>query len=116
MLELFVPPSTRRLVLFPVPIDVRWGPDKLRIACERDLGLTLDLTTAVIFHNRKQDTLVLYALDERGDSCITKKLERGVFLLPVPPAGQRYVVLEVSKVASLFRTGAPPGKRSHQGR
>jgi hypothetical protein len=36
MLDLFIPSSTRRLVLYPVPINVRWGPDRLRVACERD--------------------------------------------------------------------------------
>jgi hypothetical protein len=103
MLDLFVPPSTRRLVLYPMPINVRWGPDRLRILCERELGLTLDPATAVIFHSRKKDTLVLYTLDENGDRCITKKLDRGAFLLPVPAEGQKYVVLEAWKVASLFR-------------
>ena len=111
MLQHLIPPSIRRLVLFPVPINVRWGPDRLRIACERDLGLTLDRKTAVIFHNRKQDTLVLYTLEEDGDSCITKKLERGTFLLPVVPEGERYVVLKASMVGSLFRTGGPTRKR-----
>lgn len=104
MLDLFIPASTRRLVLYPVPIDVRWSIDRLRAACERDLGLTLDLETAVIFHNRKKDTLVLYSLDESGDRSVTKKLERGAFLLPVPAEGQKYVVLAASKVASLFRS------------
>jgi hypothetical protein len=103
MLDLFIPAQTRRLVLFPEPINVRWGPDRLRIACERDLGVTLDPTTAVLFHNRKKDTLVLYTLDRNGDRCITKKLERGAFLLPVPAEGEKYVVLAASKVASLFR-------------
>ena len=103
MLDLFIPPSTRRLVLYPVPINLRWGPDRLRVACERDLWLTLDSTTAVVFHNRKKDTLVLYTLDRDGDRCITKKLERGAFLLPVPAEGEKYVVLAASKVASLFR-------------
>lgn len=103
MLDLFIPPSTRRLVLYPVPINPRWGPDRLRVACERDLGLTLEPATAVLFHNRKRDTLVLYTLDRNGDRCITKKVERGSFLLPVPAEGEEYVVLSVSKLASLFR-------------
>ena len=46
---------------------------------------------------------MLYTLDGSGDRCITKKLERGAFLLPVPAEGQTYVVLEASKVGSLFR-------------
>ena len=111
MLDLFIPASTKRLVLYPVPINVRWGPDRLRIACERDFGVTLDRSTAVIFHNRKRDTLVLYTLDQRGDRCVTKKLERGVFLLPVPAEGQKYVVLAASKVASLFKSGAKARRR-----
>jgi hypothetical protein len=103
MLDMFIPPSTRRLVFYPMPINVRWGPDRLRILCERELGLTLDRATAVVFHNRKKDTLVLYTLDESGDRCITKKLKRGAFLLPVPAEGQKYVVLAASTVARLFR-------------
>ncbi len=93
----------RPLVLYPVPINVRWGPYRLRVACERDLGLRLDPSTAVIFHSRKQDTLLLYSLDQSGDRCITKKLERSAFLIPIPAEGQKYVVLEASKVANLFR-------------
>lgn len=103
MLDLFIPTHTRRLILYPNPINVRWGPERLRAACERDLGVTLDRTTAVLFHNRAQDTLVLYTLDDDGDRCITKKLHRGAFLLPVPAAGEKYAVVEASKVGSLFR-------------
>ncbi len=58
----------------------------------------------MIFHNRRQDTLVLYAVDGGGDQCITKKLDRGAFLLPVCPAGQPYVVMKASSVATLFRS------------
>lgn len=68
----------------------------------------------MIFHNRKQDTLVLYTLDEDGDRCIMKKLERGSFLLPVPPAGKKYVVLRASNVASLFRSASTRRKRPGQ--
>jgi hypothetical protein len=104
MIDFFVPALVRRLVIYPTPINARWGPDRLRTACERDLGLKLDRTTAVIFHNRRQDTLVLYAVDGTGDRCITKKLDRGAFLLPLCPEGQPYVVLEASNVSSLFRS------------
>ncbi|MBK6515759.1 MAG: hypothetical protein IPG04_17080 [Polyangiaceae bacterium] len=45
---------------------------------------------------------MLYTLEEDGDSCITKKLERGTFLLPAVPEGERYVVLKASMVGSLF--------------
>jgi hypothetical protein len=103
MLDLLIPRSVRRLVVYPVPINVRWGVERLREACERDLGLTLDPATAVIFHNRRKDTLVLYTLDHDGDRCITKKLDRGAFLLPVPAEGQKFVVLKGETVASLFR-------------
>ena len=103
MLDVFIPRSARRLVLYPVPINVRWGADRLRVACERDLGLTLDPATAVIFHDRKKDTLVFYTRDQSADRCITKKLEQGAFLLPVPAEGQKFVVLKASKLASLFR-------------
>jgi hypothetical protein len=104
MLELLIPRSVRRLIVYPVPINIRWGVERLREACARDLGLTLDPATGVIFHNRKKDTLVLYTLDCDGDRCITKKLERGAFLLPVPGEGQKFVVLKAETIASLFRT------------
>jgi len=103
VLDLFLPPSTRHLIVYPAAIDTRWGPMRLRAACERDLGVELDRSTAVLFHNRARDTLVLYSLDADGDRCITKKLDRGVFLVPVPAADQKYVVLDASKVGALFR-------------
>lgn len=104
MIDLFLPSSTKRLIVYPAAIDTRLGPDRLRTTCERELGVELDRSTAVLFHNRAKDILVLYSLDADGDRCITKKLDRGVFLLPVPAAGQKYVVLHASKVGSLFRS------------
>ena len=103
MFDLLLPRSTRRLIVYPAAIDTRWSPERLRVACERDIGVELDRATAVLFHNRARDTLVLYTLDFNGDRCIKKKLVRGAFLVPVPAAGQKYVVLAASKISTLFR-------------
>lgn len=104
MISQFLPHAVRRLVVFPKSIDPRWGPQRLRDTCERELGIRLDTSTAVLFYNRAQDTLILYALDADGDRCTTKKLERGVFLLPVPPVGEKYAVVDASKTDALFRS------------
>lgn len=109
MIEQFISPTTKRILVYPTPVDTRLSPDSLRRACEQGLGIRLDRETSVLFHNRSMTTLILYALDYDGDRCLSKKLDRGAFMLPVPADGQAYVLLDVSKVASLFRS--PTRKR-----
>ncbi len=104
MIEFFIPAAVRRVVVYPTPIDTRWGPRRLREACEQHLGIAVDETIGVLFHNRAQDILVLYCVDASGDQTTSKKLDRGVFLLPAPVAGQKYAVVDVSKIATLFRS------------
>lgn len=104
MIEQFVSPTTKRILVYPTPIDTRLSPDSLRAACEQTLGIKLDRDTGVLFHNRSKTTLVLYALDYDGDRCLSKKLDRGAFMLPIPAEGEAYVMLDVSKVGSLFRS------------
>ena len=107
MLHLFIPLEVRRLVIYPSAINTRWGPDRLS-AASRDLGVKLDRATAVLFHNRSRDTLVLYLVDDDGERCVTKKLDRGAFLVPVPAAGTPYVVLDASKIDTLFARSVAP--------
>ena len=107
MIDLLLPTSTKRLIVYPTAIDTRWGLDRLRAACETALGAGLDHATAVLFHNRAQDVLVLYTLDDEGDRSLTKKLDRGVFLLPMPAVGEKYVVLPRAKIRTLFRAPGP---------
>ena len=55
--------------------------------------------------NGRRDTLLLYFLDLNGDQTLTKKLEKGSFLLPAPDAeGSPFVVLRPSMLSRLFRT------------
>jgi hypothetical protein len=107
MIAPFLSPTTKRILVYPTPIDTRLSPDSLRATCEQGLGIKLDRETGVLFHNRAKTTLILYALDYDGDRCLSKKLERGAFLLPVPSEGEAYVMLDVSKAASLFRSPVP---------
>lgn len=106
MIEQFLSPTTKRILVYPTPIDTRLSPDSLRATCEQGLGVELDRETGVLFHNRSQTTLILYALDYDGDRCLSKKLDRGAFMLPVPAEGEAYVLLDVAKVGSLFRSPA----------
>ena len=107
MLHLFIPPAVRKLVIYPTAINPRLGPDRLAVAA-RDLGVKLDAATAVLFHNRSRDTLLLYIVDNDGDRCITKKLDRGAFLVPLPAEGKHYVVLDAAKIDTLFARGVAP--------
>lgn len=69
--------------------------------------MKLDRSIAVLFQNRARDALILYLLDANGDRCLTKRLDRGAFLLPVPAAGQKYVVLDPRRLGAERSAGAP---------
>jgi hypothetical protein len=60
--------------------------------------------TAFLFTNKKQDTLLLYLVCEGGDQTVTKKLDRGAFLVPtVVPGGSPFVTVRRSALSKLFR-------------
>ena len=112
MLELFLPQSATRVIVCLKPISVRWGATKLGAFCRDVLGVEPDLRTCFLFVNARHDTLLLYFVDHEGDQTLTKKLEKGSFLLPAPDASDRpYVVLRPSVLGRLFRSGAPARKR-----
>ena len=104
MLDLLIPHGTTRVVIYRTPIDTRYGPDKLRALCREVLRIEPDEHTAFVFTNRRRDTLVLYVLDDSGDRTLTKKLERGGFILPAPDAsGSEVATLKPSMLGKLFR-------------
>jgi hypothetical protein len=43
-------------------------------------------STAFLFVNKSHDCLLLYSIDADGDRTVTKKLEKGTFIVPVPEA------------------------------
>ena len=57
-----------------------------------------------MFTNRARDCLLMYFEDESGDQTLTKKLEKGAFLLPAPDReGADFVIMKPSILPRLFR-------------
>ena len=104
LLDLFIPPQIKKVLVYPRPISMRWGATKLRSFCNDTLGVEPQPDTAFLFTNKKQDTLLLYLVCEDGDQTLTKKLDRGAFLLPTAkPDGPPFVTVRRSAISKLFR-------------
>jgi hypothetical protein len=105
MIEALLPRSTTRVVVYLEPINVRWGAKKLGAFCREVLRTEPDYSTCFLFVNGRRDTLVVYFLDGDGEQTLTKRLDRGAFLLPAPEAdGQQFLVLRPSMLARLLRS------------
>ena len=103
MLGMFLPANITRVVIYPSPVNMTRGQDALRKLCMDELGLEANHGTVVLFHNRAKDMLKLYWEDSSGDQTITKKLDRGAFLVPVVPPGAKYATVSPAILERLFR-------------
>lgn len=104
MLDLLIPRQINKVLIYPKPISMRWGLTKLRSFCTNTLGIEPRPDTAFLFTNKKQDTLLLYLVSEDGDQSLTKKLDRGAFLVPTAkPDGAPFVTVRRSALSKLFR-------------
>ena len=104
MFDLLIPPQITKVLIYPKPVSMRWGATKLRSFCADTLGVEPPLDTAFLFTNERQDTLLLYLVCENGDQTLTKKLDRGGFVLPTAaPDGSPFVTMRRSALPKLFR-------------
>lgn len=104
MLDLLIPPQIDRVLIYTKPTSMRWGATKLRSLCAAALGAEPRPDTAFLFTNKKQDTLLLFLVCEDGDQTLTKKLDRGAFLVPTAkPDGAAFVSMRRSALPKLFR-------------
>jgi len=104
LLDLLIPQHINKVLVYPEPVSMRWGATKLRSFCTDTLGVEPEPDTAFLFTNKKQDTLLLYLVDEDGDQTLTKKLDRGAFLVPTAkPDGAPFVTVRRSALSKLFR-------------
>jgi hypothetical protein len=108
MIEAFIPKSATRVVVYLQPINVRWGATKLGEFCRDVVGVEPNDATCILFVNSRRDTLLMYFTGYDGEQTLTKKLDRGSFLLPAPDAnGGNVAILRPSMLARFFRSEAP---------
>jgi hypothetical protein len=104
VLQALLPARATRVVVYLKPINMRSGSAKLRELCTETIGIEPDDFTAFLFTNRARDCLLMYFEDESGDQTLTKKLEKGAFLLPAPDReGADFVIMKPSILPRLFR-------------
>lgn len=105
MLEAFLPKSAKRVVVYLEPINVRWGVEKLGAFCREVVGVEPVDGSCFLFVNSRRDTLLLYFMDRTGEQTVTKKLDKGSFLLPARDEnGAPFVILRPGMLSRLFRT------------
>lgn len=101
----FLPASLKRVVVYHQPVSMRWGPTKLRALCRDELGIEPDPATAFLFVNKAHDSLILYSTDSDGDRTLTKKIEKGAFMMPAPrPGGKPFIIMRPSILPRIFRS------------
>lgn len=103
MIGAFLPARVTRVVVYPRPVNMSRGPDALRKLCADELGVEATNGTVVLFYNRAKDTLRLYWEDASGDQTITRKLDRGAFIVPVAAPDEKYATVLPSVYSRLFR-------------
>ena len=104
VLQALLPTHATRVVVYLNPINVRWGPTKLRELCSDTIGIEPDASTAFLFTNKARDSLLMYVVDEDGDQTLVKKLDKGAFLLPAPEQeGAEFVIMKPRMLSRLFR-------------
>ena len=105
MLEAFLPKSATRVVVYLEPINLRQGTDKLAKLCREVIRIEPNSATCFLFVNRRRDTLLMYFAGYDGDETLTKKLDKGSFLLPARDAHREpFVILKPAMLRRLFRS------------
>ena len=103
MIKHLMPANLKRVVVYLQPISMRWGATKLRSLCRDKLGIEPDSSTAFLFVNKSHDCLLLYSTHPDGDQTLTKKIEKGAFIMPAP-GGALFITMRPSILSRMFRS------------
>ncbi len=96
-------PNVSYIYLYPKPISMRLGENRLIDICVNEMGLNPRDGAVFVFFNQKQDKIKLFFLNDSGSQEIMKVLPKGGFLIPVASNNQKYIKIESKKLPTLLR-------------
>jgi transposase len=94
-------PST--VYVATAPVDLGLSFDRLAGIVRQELGGNPRAEAVYVFHNRRRTHLKVLWHDGRGYCLLYKRLDRGVYRIPLAiPAGARQVTVSRSELAVVF--------------
>lgn len=96
----FLLPKVSHVYLYPKPISMRLGAEKLTSLCENEMGIIPYVGEVFVFFNK--DKMKLFYLDETGSQEILRTLPKGGFILPSIYNNQKYIKIESANIPSIF--------------
>ena len=102
---MFLPPKTKEVLLCKKPISMQWGHNRLNRLCIEELGIDPSNGDVFMFFNKAQDCLRVFFVDDTGDQSLTKKLDRGGFLVPTNNSADLFVRIRADLLPTLFKSG-----------
>lgn len=91
------------ILVATVPVDLRLSFDRLAALVRERLGADPRRDTVVVFHNRARTHLKLLWHDGFGYCLLYKRLDRGVYRVPLAiPAGATHVTVGLRELSILF--------------
>ena len=104
-------PST--VYVATAPVNLRLSFDRLAGIVRNELGGEPRADAAYVFHNRRRTHLKILWHDGRGYCLIYKRLDRGVYRIPLAiPAGARRIVVSRSELELIFEGIDPAALRA----
>lgn len=99
---MLMPTSQFRIFLYPKPLDMRAGCDRLAQICKAELGMNPYGGAVFLFFNRDRNRARIYFYDGSGSCLFSKRLEKGRFKIPEIDAAATYAVVESSELTLLL--------------
>jgi len=96
-------PSGVEIYVALEPVDMRLSFDRLAGLAQEQVGYDARSGALFIFFGRRRDALKVLFFDGSGMAIFYKRLDRGTFVVPEPPAeGARHVEIDEAKLEALL--------------